>query len=199
MSVNEDSSGTLRRLQAGGIDELTKLFMSNRETLRDMVARRIRGRLIARFDASDIVQESFIRAKRQLAKYLERPQVPPLVWLRLLCKQLLAESIRKNLRSVRTPMSETHNVGDQLIVERIADSLDSVGREIARRELMDRVHGVLTNFSSTDRELIEMRHSEGLTFPEIAKILDIKMETAKKRYYRALKKFRDICAEDDIE
>ncbi len=190
------SSSGIRRLQSNGVDELARLFVNNRDALRAMVNCRIRGRLAARFDASDVIQESYIRAKQRLQAYLDSPTIPPVVWLRIVCKQILTESIRKNLRMSRSPEFEVYNTGDQLIVERIADSLHSVTDAMARKELLGIVSEILATLDRTDREIIEMRHNEGLTFPEIAELIDLKMETAKKRYYRAIDKFRE-CLEQE--
>ena len=193
-----DSSNSLalQRLQTGGTKELTRLFENNRDSLREMINRRIRGKLSARFDASDIIQESFIRAQNQLQSYLTAPKIHPNVWLRLLCKQLLAESIRKHMRVKRSPEFEAQIAGDLMIAERLTDSLHSVSEALSRAETTQKVREILMTLSDTDREIIEMRHSEGLTFPKIADCLDLKMETAKKRYYRALDKFRHLCSAD---
>ena len=190
------SSSGIRRLQSNGVDELARLFVKNRDALRAMVNCRIRGRMAARFDASDVIQESYIRAKQRLQAYLDSPTIPPVVWLRIVCKQILTESIRKNLRMSRSPEFEVYNTGDQLIVERIADSLHSVTDAMARKELLGIVSEILATLDRTDREIIEMRHNEGLTFPEIAELIDLNMETAKKRYYRAIDKFRE-CLEQE--
>jgi DNA-directed RNA polymerase specialized sigma24 family protein len=39
-----------------------------------------------------------------------------------------------------------------------------------------------------------MRHVDGYSLAEISKLLDIGLETIKKRYYRALKRFKDLVA-----
>ena len=93
-------------LRNGGIEELSKQFMSLRPTIRAMIASQFKGKLLSRLDASDIVQETFIRACRMLECYLESPKVNPAIWLRTLSKQIMAEMIRKQLRLKRTPNSE---------------------------------------------------------------------------------------------
>ena len=191
-----ESSSAIQRLKTNGVDELAQLFVKNRDSLRAMLDCRIRGRLAARFDASDVIQESYIRAKQRLQAYLNSPTIPPVVWLRIVCKQILTESIRKNLRIRRSPEFEIYNSGDQLIVERIADSLHSVTEAMARKELVRIVSEILKTMNRIDREIIEMRHNEGLSFPKIAELTDLKMETAKKRYYRAIEKFRECLGQE---
>lgn len=189
MFDGSDSSTVLRRLRTHGLQELTELFENNRSGLRAIVQGRIRGKLAARFDASDIVQESYIRATNQLAKYLESPEIHPVVWLRIICRQLLSEAVRKNMRGRRSPALEV-SCGEQYIAESISDSLESVGAIMAREELYAKVSDAVTRLNDTERTILEMRHREDMTFPEIAEALEMKMETAKKRYYRALAKIQ---------
>ena len=183
-------STILNRLHAKGVEELAALFDRQRSNLKALVAGRIQGKLAARFDASDVVQETFVRASTQLASYLEKPTLHPTVWLRILCKQLLAENIRRHLRLRRSPRFETQDAGDQVIADRLADSLDSIRDESERNAILQKVRAILSKLEPTDREIIDMRHAEGLSFNEISTLLEMKMETAKKRYYRALEKFR---------
>lgn len=186
-----DSSNTIKLLNAGGVEELTKLFMQHRAKLREMIASRIHGRLGPRFDASDIVQEAFMRANRSLSNYLKSPQIHPTIWLRLICKQLLAENIRQHFRQKRSPDYEVLNVDDDKVIHELADSLQPASELVAKKEQAEQVRNVLAKLNETDRELIEMRHTDGYSFRYIAELLELNMETAKKRYYRAIEKFRN--------
>lgn len=192
------SPDMLSRLQANGDAELTRIFMLHRSNLRRLIASQIHDRLNRRLDASDIVQEAFIRANDRLKDYLAAPTIPPVVWLRIMCKQLLAEHTRKHYRDKRNPALEIANVGSEQIVDQVADSWQSAGEVMSKKELVGRVRNLLTTLSITDREIIEMRHTEGYSFQEIADQLEIKQEAAKKRYYRALDRFRKM-ADGEIE
>lgn len=191
MSVPK-SLDMLSRLQANGDAELTRIFMLHRANLRRLIASQIHDRLSRRLDASDIVQEAFIRASNRLKDYLAAPTIPPIVWLRILCKQLLAEHTRKQYRDKRNPALEIVNFGSDQIVNQLADSWQSAGEMMSKKELVEQVRSLLATLTVTDREVIEMRHTEGYSFQEIADQLEIKQEAAKKRYYRALDRFRKM-------
>lgn len=189
-----NSSQILARLQAGGMQQLTELFMTLRAHLRNMIEVRLDRRLHARVDASDIVQETFVRASRNLETYLAAPGMHPVVWLRLIGKHILAETHRRNFRERRSPAREQnweHDPDDPL-VNRLADSMQSVRSAVEHRELVLSVRDKLKLLSESDREMLEMRHVEGLTLEEAAVSLEIQLEAAKKRYQRALKRFREI-------
>lgn len=184
-------SAILKELEDHGESALARLFDEQRETLRSQLSKRINGRLASRFDESDIIQETFIRANKQLKKYLRETKVPPIVWLRILCRQVLAENVRKQLRKSRSPEFESYSVFDQLLADRLADSVRSVSENMATRELSQMVFNALSHLDLTDREIVELRHVESMTFRKIAEIVDLPFETAKKRYYRALDEIKE--------
>jgi RNA polymerase sigma-70 factor (ECF subfamily) len=134
---------------------------------------------------------------RGLPTFLEAPNVHPVVWLRLIGKHLVAETHRRHFRAKRSPDREAPNVDNdnELVVNHIADSIQSVHTAIAREELVIKVRQLFTQMSDQDRDVLEMRHTEGLGLIEIARVLGISLDAAKKRYYRALARFRDVAAE----
>ena len=196
MELDLSSSSILRRMHDGGVEELAKLFELNRDNLRALVRCRVHGKMASRFDESDIVQDAFLRAKNQLDAYLKNCQMPPLVWVRRLCKQMLNETMRKNLRLRRSLAKEQENPFSSLMAQCLVDSIPSVSEAVARQELIEKVKRQLQDLNPCDQEIIEMRHADNLTFPEIATMLEMHLETVKKRYYRALEKLRVSASED---
>jgi len=65
--------------------------------------------------------------------------------------------------------------------------------EAARRaELLLRVQEALNALDPIDREVLALRHFEQLSRSETAEVLGISQEAGAKRYYRALKRLKDI-------
>ena len=189
-----DSSQILKRLKEGGIDELSALFMKLRPQIRGMVESRLDRRLLSRVDASDIVQETFVRASNGLKSYLNSPKVHPVVWLRRIGKHLIVETCRHHFRSKRTPDREYTTDDDEsnFLVNKVVDSMESVGSMLDRTLLLQKVRETLLQMPTMDREIIEMRHIDGLSLQDAAACLEIPLETTKKRYFRALKRFREL-------
>ena len=188
---------TIKELQHGGIAALSKQFMQLRPRLREMIASRIHRDLLSRLDASDIVQEVFIRACRSLNMYLRNPSVPPIIWLRLLSKQALAENTRKQYRKKRSPQMEQGGSSKIRSAELLSDHIDPV-RLVEREEFSDRINSHLLKLSRLDQEILEMRHFDGLSFGEMTELLNIKTETVKKRYYRAVIRLRRLVNGDSF-
>jgi RNA polymerase sigma factor (sigma-70 family) len=171
--------------------DLGSFFELHRANLRNFLERRINRKLTSRLDASDVIQEVFFRAQQSLAGYVSNPVVPPVVWLRHLSKQVLCEVHRKQFRTVRNPFREENQLDDVLVMS-LTQSSVSIHSKIERMDLQTRIRDKLLELNVIDREVLEMRHIDGHSLSEIATTLNIHFETVKKRYYRALKKLREL-------
>ena len=65
-------------------------------------------------------------------------------------------------------------------------------QQLTRRELVHRVQEALSRLGELDREILLMRNFEGLSFGEIACLLEIENTAARKRYGRALLRLRTL-------
>lgn len=187
-----DYSELLERLRIGGVEELSRQFIELRPALRAMLASRLRKEVLNRLDASDVVQETYLRASKNLSSYLADPKSHPFAWLKTLSNQILAELERNQFRQKRSPDVEQLNVHSNKVVEYLTDSLDSVSKNMQREELIESVRSSIDRIPDADRQIIEMRHAESSSFGKIAKRLDISLEAAKKRYYRAIDRLRTV-------
>ena len=131
--------------------------------------------------------------------YLEFPKVHPIVWLRLIGKHIVSETHRRHFREKRSPVRElqcqTDSNDSGPLCNKLADSMQSVGSCLAKQELVDKVFQAIQQMTENDREILEMRHVEELTIEEAAAALELNVEATKKRYYRALCRFREMTQE----
>lgn len=182
---------TAENLLKSGDSGLALLFEQERAHLRRFLERRINRKVASRLDASDVIQDVFVRAQQALPGYLSNPVVPPLIWLRHLSAQVLCEVHRKQFREVRSPYREVKQL-DEILVLCLASSSISITSKLEKADLESRTLAKLSQLNATDREVLELRHVDGYSLAEIAKMLEVHLETVKKRYYRALKRFKDL-------
>src|SRR6516162_2880080 len=100
VSMADNTSDTLKLLErAADGDKVAwgELLAFHRERLRRMVALRLDQRLQARVDASDVIQDAFVDASRQLEAYVREPVMPFYLWLRFLTGIRLAKLHRHHL------------------------------------------------------------------------------------------------------
>jgi hypothetical protein len=92
-----DTARLLEQARAGNQGALNDLFARHRARLRRMVDLRLDGRLQARIDASDVIQEAFVEAVSRLDEYLREPSYPLFLWLRLIVGERLLKLHRHHL------------------------------------------------------------------------------------------------------
>jgi RNA polymerase sigma-70 factor (ECF subfamily) len=194
-----DQVDTLRR---GGRQALAALFDTNRERLRRMVELRLDPRLRARLDASDVVQEAFVDVARDLAAYLADPKLPPLLWLRVhvgrRLKTLHRVHLGTRMRDAGLEIALYHGALPEASSAALASMLlgrhTSPTEAVQRAERMLRVQDALNSLDPIDREVLALRHFEQLGRAEAAQVLGITQDAAAKRYFRALKRLKDVLA-----
>jgi RNA polymerase sigma-70 factor (ECF subfamily) len=191
----------LERLQGGDPTALAALFDFYRPRLRQMVRLRMGPATAARFDPSDVLQEAFLDATRQVDGYLKLQQVPVYVWLRGLTwerllklrRQHLGAGCRSALRELTLPDDSQAGLADRLL-----DPGASPGHTLLRQELCQRVRDALTRLDPDDAEVILMRHFEGLSNREVALTLGLSDAGASLRYGRALLRLKALLTADPL-
>ena len=69
------------------------------------------------------------------------------------------------------------------------------GPRTADRQRLEGLRGAMGELSDVDREVIELRHHGGMSFKEMAELLDEPVGTLLARHHRALRKLRQIMEE----
>jgi RNA polymerase sigma-70 factor (ECF subfamily) len=195
MNESSQTEDWLRRLQGGDQESLAALLEYYRPRLRQMVAVRIDPRLVARADPSDVLQDVFLDAHRQLHSYLQGPRVSLYVWLRGLARQRLLNleqhhlgaQRRTALRDVSLPVASSAALMEQLV-----DRGPSPSHALSVEDMQSCLRHALDRLKPEDCEVIAMRHFEDLTNHEVAEVLGLSDSGATMRYGRAICRLREI-------
>jgi RNA polymerase sigma-70 factor, ECF subfamily len=187
----------LQQAQTGDPRAFERLFARYRSELRQFVERRLDRDLRARLDASDVVQEAQLEAFRRLDDFLQRRPMPFHLWLRktafqrllMLRRQHLGAARRDAGREITLPEASGGPLAEQLLA---AGSTPS--RQFGRRELTRRVHQAVARLPEADQDVLLMRNFEGLSYQEIACLLEIDAAAARKRHGRALLRLHQALA-----
>jgi RNA polymerase sigma-70 factor (ECF subfamily) len=174
---------------------LAALFDYYRPRLRQMLRLRMDGRMAARIDASDVLQEAYLDAARQVQGYLQQPKVAIYVWLRELAWERLLNLQRQHLgakcravqREVPLPLESSAHLAKALLAQGPSPS-----QALLQEELRRRLQQALEKLEPADREVILMRHYEDMTNGEVAQALGLSASGATMRYGRALFRLKEI-------
>ena len=192
-SESRETERLLERAAGGEREAFDKLFEMHRKSLKRLVSLRMDRRLHARLDPSDIVQETQMVAFRRFKDYLQRRPMPFRLWLRKTAQQQVCDAQRTHIeRHRRSLLREEAGLSrsSRLIARGLLSVKQSPLEKLARRELERRVAGAVAELREADRETVIMRNVEGLTFEEIALVLDLQSAAVRQRYGRALIKLR---------
>jgi RNA polymerase sigma-70 factor (ECF subfamily) len=190
------------RLRAGDRHALAELFHGYRERLRRMVELRMDTRLRSRLDASDVLQEAYLDLAGDLESYRADPKLQPLLWMRLHVGRRLGMLHRRHLGAQLRDAGLEISLYREALPQASSAALASMllGRHTSptqaaqRAERMLRVQEALNTLDPIDREVLALKHFEELSRAETAEVLGISPEAAAKRYFRALKRLKEVLA-----
>ena len=198
-----DTEELLARASGGDRSARGDLLDRHRARLVRMVGFRLDRRIAARIDPSDVVQEVLTEAAGRLSEYLRSRPLPFYPWLRQFAADRLVELRRQHIqagkRSVLREEPGLYELPDESAVElaaRLADLADSPSEYVMREETRRRVREALTRLGERDREVLVLRHLEGLSTTDAAAVLGIGEGAFKSRHLRALERLRGLLGED---
>ncbi len=196
-SVWPERSGTgelLARARDGDGQATEALLARHREGVRHMIQVRLDPAIARRVDASDVAQDVLLEASRRLPEYLRKPVMPFHLWLRHIAKDHIIDAHRRHRRAQRRTVEreqplDAHMDSSAPVVPLAAAELTPATASI-RRELERNFQRALAALADDDREIILMRHYEGLSNQDVAESLGLTEAAASMRYIRALRRLR---------
>jgi RNA polymerase sigma-70 factor (ECF subfamily) len=201
-----DTDQLLQRAGHGDTGAREQLLVRHRERLRRMIALRMDGRLAARLDPSDVVQETLAEAIQHLSDYLRHRPLPFYPWVRQLALDRLAELHRRHIqarkRSVTREEAPVPAFPDESVLELAALLLargSSPSTRLHRQEQRERVRAALAQLAESDREVLVLRHLEQLPTRDIAAVLGITEGAVYTRHLRALERLRNLLGDNLLE
>ena len=167
----------------------------NRDRLLAIISCRASDRLKRLMSIEDILQEAFLEAYKRLDFLNDKPEISLFVKLRKIVLQTIVDKERYFGADKRTSGKEVYdNMDDSQtnLLNRLADSITSPSKKIMRKERAVIVQQIIDELSPQYRDIILMRHFEQLDYNDCAAILNISIDAVKMRYYRALKRLKEL-------
>lgn len=142
-------------------------------------------------DAADLTQETFLRAFRAWGKF--RGDSATYTWLYRILVNLNKDRIGREVRRRdRESSLDTGGVESGPMV--IEDSGDTPIREAERHEARGVLSEAIRDLPDGYRECVVLRDLEGLSYDEIAQVMEITVEAVRSRLARARQQLRQRLA-----
>ncbi len=145
-------------------------------------------------DARDVAQEAFLRAFRALGGF--KGQAKFSSWLYRITLNLCRDWIR---RERRTPIAQTPEGVDLIELAGETSPTESIEALVSRRQLGRAVEKAMALLPDEQRTAIILKEYHGLTFQEIADLLDCPLSTVKTRLYQGLSVLRRHLRDAGVE
>lgn len=169
----------------GGDTEAFRLLVERHSRGVYRVAFRVTGNAQ---DAEDVVQETFLKAYRQLDRFEERASFG--TWLHRIAWNCSVDLLRARPKREQAEETETlEQLGASQSVG-AGGSSPSPERLMASVQVGDRVKAAMARLSPLERAAFVMRHFEGRSIDEISRALQIRENAAKHSVFRAVRKMR---------
>jgi len=139
-------------------------------------------------DAYDISQEAFLRVYRSAKTYDEKQ--PFLPWFYTIIANLCRTWLQRRAKSESRMVAVDE--APYLLVDDANPEM-----HLIRKETIARLRQALLDLSFDDREIITLQHFRGMSYDEIAGLLNIPRGTVMSRLYYARKKLATLMREND--
>ena len=136
-------------------------------------------------DAEDVVQETFLRAYKQLRRFESRANFG--TWLHRIAVNCSIDLIRS-----RPHREAAHDAPD---LEQFGEAVEggdttSPERLMLSTEVHERISSAMSGLSAMERAAFTLRHFEGRSIDEISRSLGLKTNATKHSIFRAVRKMR---------
>ena len=153
-------------------------------------------RLLGRYcrdsiECEDLAQEVFLKVFRKLHTFNHESQF--FTWLYRITANAATDHLsRASSRRLRL-------VEDTGVFERAAEAYESPTAPLEQQELAQVTREIVASLPEKFRTILVLREFEGLSYTDIAAVLDIQLGTVESRLFRARQRFKDALVRNHPE
>jgi RNA polymerase sigma-70 factor (ECF subfamily) len=141
-------------------------------------------------DAEDVVQETFMRAYKQLHRWEARSSFS--TWLYRIAANYSLDLVRRRKRHAEVGLEESRGNGEEAgdVLRALPTNQPGPERLLISSNVQAQVSQTLSELSQQERTAFVLRHFEGQSIEEISGALGLSANAAKHSIFRAVQKLR---------
>ncbi len=190
MTVERDVARCLADARAGTQDALGQALEACRAYLLLIAQQELAPDVRAKGGASDLVQETFLEAQRDFARFQGETEQELLAWLRQLLLHNLANFTRSFRDTAKREVGREAPLSGPSPPQLEAASPTAEDQAIAHEEEAA-VRQALQRLSEDHRTVLTLRHEEGLSFEEIGTRMERSANAVRKLFARAVERLQE--------
>ena len=177
--MSEDTDKALvRRVQAGDSRAFDLLFMRYQHRINSLVSRYVRSAE----DVEDITQDAFIKAYRALPRF--RGESAFYTWLYRIAVNTAKNHLASSSRRLQEVEIETDGSETGQVAQALADP-DGPEGALRSDQLRQAVDHAISALPADLRSALTLREFDGLSYAQIADVMDCPVGTVRSRIFRA--------------
>ncbi|MAB82143.1 MAG: hypothetical protein CMJ24_01750 [Phycisphaerae bacterium] len=187
MSTEADSSSfkeILRRASTGDQDAWRQVVDAYGSRVYALLFSRCRDAELA----EELTQSTFCTVVTKLAGYVELGKFEP--WLFRIAMNRLRDEMRRRGRHALSVANDT--LSSMEITPREGGDQPGLEGESQQQEESAALREAMENLAEADQEIMHLRHISGLSFKQIAEVLQQPLGTVLARHFRAFKRLREM-------
>ena len=198
MSTSLSPDQLLGQAQKGNLEHLGQLLENYRHYLHLLARLEIGRNLQSKLDASDLVQDTLLEAHHNFSHFQGASETQFVCWLRQVMAASLANLVRRYLgtqgRDVRLERKLTVQLdqSSRLLDRGLIDPGSSPSQQASRREQAVLLADALARLPEDYREVIILRHLQGLSFAEVSSRMGRSLDSVEKLWMRGLARLRQL-------
>jgi RNA polymerase sigma-70 factor (ECF subfamily) len=145
--------------------------------------------------AEDLRQEVFIRVYRSAKTYEVTAKFS--TWIYRIATNLCLDTLAKQRRRKEVPIAVYTEPEPQTVDENLIDPAQRPDEATTKKELESQVRWALSRLPEEQRQVVVMRHYDGLKFHEIAEILSCPVSTVKSRMAIAIQRLGQMLSRQE--
>lgn len=201
----EHRTGLLRRACAGNTAAVEELFACYQHYLRLLAHTGLSPSVRTRVTVSDVIQETLLHAFESFGQFRGETIGEFVAWIRSILVSRIADAHEKHIAAAR------RDVRREVSIEAIGASISrsSFGLEQIARDHLQKSPGTLAwqseqavlvadaigRLGSDQRQVIVMRHFDGMSFDQIAERMQRSPGAVRMLWLRAIQKLKDFVSE----
>ena len=197
--ASPDLTRTRRLIDAargGDAEALGELLSAYRKYLVFLARSGLHKHVQAKADPSDIAQEVCLAAHGNIGNFRGESAEQFAAWLRGILSRTLAMHIRRYLGTEKRDARLEQNMNQSItnasdfLQAKVTADVTSPSQHFARNEAFLQLASALETLPEDYRQVIVLRHVEGLPFAEVARMMDRSVNSVEKLWVRALAKLK---------
>lgn len=190
-SIHIDDSVLIQQSQAGDTTAMERLILKYQNRIHNVILKMCGNA----DDAAELTQETFVKVIESIDKFKGRSSF--YTWLFRIGVNLTLNHCQRSARTAPRSLDADEPSPDgqtrQLLKEFLTDDRAADPAVLAQsRELCELARQSLLQLEEPQRTVVVLRDIEGMTYAEIADVLNIELGTVRSRLSRARSHLRDV-------